>query len=82
MSTTEKSKLLSASQALESGMGAVAWATLEMFKRGGMTESDLAALQSSMNEYFAKPSNEECNTILSVLETRLREDKKSTDAWY
>jgi hypothetical protein len=67
---------------LKSGFGAVAWAVLEMLKRGGMPQSEVQAIHEKMNHYFAKPSNEECNAILKVVEDRLIEDKEPSGIWY
>jgi hypothetical protein len=67
---------------LKSGFGAVAWAVLEMFKRGGMPESEIKAIHEKMNHYFAQPSNVECNAILKVVEDRLLEDKETSGVWY
>lgn len=77
------SELKKSSMQLESGMGAVAWAVLEMFRRGGMPEIEITALHEKMNRYFMEPTNAECNAILKVVEERLREDKVSSgDRWY
>lgn len=68
---------------LKSGLGAVAWATLEMFRRGGMPEQELKRIHERMNTYFAMPSDDECNAILRVVETRLVEDKNpDSNTWY
>ena len=70
------------SRVLKGGMGAVAWAIMEMFKQAGMPREQRDALFSQMTQYFALPSDEDCNTVLRVLETRLREDKDATGIWY
>jgi hypothetical protein len=76
-------KLRKESNELKSGLGSVAWATLEMFKRGGMPDIEIIELKEKMNIYFAKPSNDECNSILKVVESRLVEDKEpGRDTWY
>lgn len=76
-------KLKSESESLKSGLGVVAWATLEMFKRGGMGEDELKQIQDKMNHYFAKPSNDVCNAVLQVVEARLVEDKEpNSGIWY
>jgi hypothetical protein len=75
-------QLLENSLALKSGMGAVAWAVLEMFRRGGMDADKVNALHADMNKFFTIPSNDECNSILKVVEERLRTDKATTDSWY
>ena len=76
-------KLKSESEELTSGLGAVAWAALEMFKRGGMPAEELKQIHEKMNQYFAKPDNEVCNAVLRVVERRLEEDKNSkTHDWY
>ena len=64
------------------GMGAVAWAVLEMFKRARLPEGEIMQLRTKMDEYFVKPSNDECNAILKVLETRLQKDKGAGNLWY
>lgn len=75
--------LLERSQALDGAMGAIAFATLEMFRRGGMPESEIEAIHSQMKHYFMKPSNSECNAIIKMVETRLRNDKEpNKDDWY
>ncbi len=76
------SELLENSQALKSGMGAVAWAVLEMFRRGGMDAAKVSALHADMNKFFTVPSNDECNSILKVVEERLRSDKTEAESWY
>jgi hypothetical protein len=76
-------QLKSESDSLKSGLGVVAWATLEMFKRGGMPAEEIKQIQDQMNRYFAKPSNDVCNAVLRVVETRLVEDKEPTsNIWY
>jgi hypothetical protein len=68
---------------LQSGLGAIAWATLEMFRRGGMAEVEVAAIKTKMDQYFAQPSNDVCNAVLKVVEARLQEDKEpATNLWY
>jgi hypothetical protein len=76
-------QLKSEADTLKSGLGAVAWATLEMFKRGGMPAEEIRQIQEKMNHYFAQPSNDVCNAVLRVVETRLVEDKEpNSDIWY
>ncbi|MBP9707350.1 MAG: hypothetical protein KBD78_06865 [Oligoflexales bacterium] len=76
-------KLLEQSQALKSGLGAVSWAVLEMFRRGGMEAAKINAIQEDMIKFFAVPDGDECNVILKVVEQRLQEDKiSSNDCWY
>ena len=70
------------SNELKSGLGAVAWATLEMFRQGGMSEDETKLIHDKMNQYFANPTNETCNVILQVVEERLQEDKKAENIWY
>ncbi len=61
----------------------MSWAVLEMFKRAGMPNSGVEMLHAKMNEYFPKPSNDECNAILKVVESRLQDDKEAdTKLWY
>lgn len=68
---------------LKSGLGSIAWATLEMFKRGGMPPEEIKQIQEKMNHYFAQPSNDECNSVLRVVEARLTEDKVANSSiWY
>ncbi len=75
--------LLDRSKELEGGMGAIAFATLEMFRRGGLPETEVKALHEKMKSHFMKPSNEECNAILKVVETRLESDKEADQGlWY
>lgn len=76
-------KLLCKSEELEGAMGAVAFATLEMFRRGGLPEDEIQAIHEKMKIYFMKPSNEECNAILKTVETRLKTDKEANrEIWY
>jgi hypothetical protein len=63
-------------------MGAIAWAVLEMFRRGGMEPSRVNAIHEEMTKYFAIPGNDDCNAILKVVEERLRSDKTGGDDWY
>lgn len=75
--------LLNQSASLEGGMGAVAFATLEMFRRAGLPEAEVEALHEKMKIYFMKPSNDECNAILKMVETRLELDKEAGgEGWY
>ena len=81
--STEFQALLSKSKELEGGMGAVAFAVLEMFRRGGMPESEVEALHSKMKTYFMVPTNAECNAILAVVLKRLASDKLAENgSWY
>lgn len=73
---------LERSRELEGGMGAVAFACLEMFRRGGMADREVELLHAKMKQYFMNPSNEECNVILRVVETRLEEEKLPGNVWY
>lgn len=76
-------QLLTKSQAMEGGMGAISFAVLEMFRRGGMDEADVKALHEKMKVHFMKPSNAECNAVLKMVETRLQMDKEpGQNAWY
>jgi hypothetical protein len=79
----QTSDLKKESMTMQGGMGAVAWAVLEMFKRGGMHAEEVKQIQQKMTHYFAIPSDEVCNAILSVVEERLAEEKEpNTDIWY
>ncbi len=83
ISSCDVNQMKSEAAKIQSGMGVVAWAVLEMFKRGGMPEKEITELHENMNRYFAKPSNDECNAILKVVETRVQEDKEpGKDIWY
>lgn len=76
-------QLLSESAKLEGAMGAIAFATLEMFRRGGLPEAEVQALHEKMKVHFMKPSNEECNAILKMVETRLKTEKETArEVWY
>ena len=76
-------QLKNESAELKSGLGSIAWATLEMFKRGGMPAEEIKQIQDKMNHYFAKPSNDVCNSVLRVVEARLAEDKEAnSNIWY
>lgn len=72
------------SQSLQGPMGAVAWGVLEMFRRGGMEPARIDTIHAEMKKYFTVPSNEECNSILKVIEERLKSEKQdaSQDQWY
>ena len=74
--------LLTKSQSMEGGMGAIAFAVLEMFRRGGMSEGEVKELHEKMKVYFMKPSNDECNAILKMVEIRLQSDKDHGQSWY
>lgn len=75
-------QLKTQSDSLKSALGVVAWATLEMFKRGGMPGEELNQIQEKMNHYFAQSSNEVCNAVLRVVEARLIEDKEpNSNIW-
>lgn len=81
--TIDVSQLKAEASSLKSGLGAVAWATLEMFRRGGLPADEVKQIQDKMNEYFAKPSNDVCNAVLRVVEARLVEDKEpNSSVWY
>ena len=74
-------RLLSQSNDLEGAMGAIAFAVLEMFRRGGMKEAEITELHEKMKKYFMVPSNADCNAICKMLETRLQSEKVN-GAWY
>ena len=75
--------ILTQSLELEGAMGAIAFATLEMFRRGGLPETEVKALHEKMKMYFMKPSNDECNAIIKMVETRLKSDKEpEREVWY
>ena len=78
--TTET--LFQESQKLKGGLGAIAWATLEMFKRGGLPQKDIDQLTENMSTYFANPTSDECNEILKVVEERLDLDQVQEGVWY
>ena len=82
ISNIDFNSLLSESREYKSALGAAAWVTLEMFKQAGMSAEQRDNLYQQMGEYFAKPSNEICNTVVKVLEQRLKEDKNSSGDWY
>jgi hypothetical protein len=76
-------EVLRDSNALDGAMGAIAFAVLEMFRRGGMDEEELNILHEKMKEYFMVATNEECNAICRMVETRLQIDKRSENGyWY
>jgi hypothetical protein len=77
------SQLKKDSSRLKNGMGVVSWAVLEMFRRAGMPTDEIEQLKKKMNTYFTRPTNDECNAILKVVEDRLQEDKEQvTSLWY
>lgn len=80
--SVKNENLLEKSQELKNGFGSIAWATLEMLKRGGMPTDKITQLKEDINKYFAAPSSEECNTILRVVEKRLSDDKQTNHTWY
>ena len=80
--TVKDKNLLEESASIKSGMGSVAWAVLEMFRRGGMPEAEVKAVHAQMDKYFPNPSNEECNTILRVVEERMEQDREEKGRWY
>jgi hypothetical protein len=82
MAKTEFEKLLEDSKELQGPMGAVAFAVLEMFRRGGLEPDYIQALHEQMKFYFVTPSNDECNVILKVVEKRLKDERQPNGAWY
>ena len=75
--------LLEDSRRMQGGLGAVAYAMLEMFRRGGLDRAAIETLHGQMEEYFAKPSNDDCNSICKMVYTRLEEDREpETGLWY
>jgi len=80
---TTYAELLQDAQKLDGALGAIAFAVLEMFRRGGMTESEVHTLHEKMKVFFRLPSNEECNAICKMVETRLQKDKRDDNGlWY
>jgi hypothetical protein len=75
-------RLLEESREFEGAMGVVAWATLEMCRQGGMPAEEREALHRSMMRYFTEPTDEVCNRILSVVETRLETHRMAEGNWY
>ena len=78
----ENDNLIRSSGSKKSGMGAVSWAVIEMFRQAGMPELEMNSIQQQMDVYFPKPSNQTCNSILKIVESRLETDKVSEDTWY
>ncbi len=78
--------MLKASREMDGGLGAVAWAVLELLRRGGMSDAELVALRVQMNTCFTVPSDETCNLVLRVIERRLVDDRinlaDSVHRWY
>ncbi|MBY0370558.1 hypothetical protein K2X33_07725 [bacterium] len=76
-------ELLKASNELDGPMGAVAFAVLEMFRRGGLPQAEVQELHEKMKLFFMRPSNAECNAILKMVETRLKTEKEpDKEIWY
>jgi hypothetical protein len=74
---------LDRSRQLSGGMGAIAFGVLEMFRLGGMDEDSIRSFHEKMQHYFMIPTNEECNAICKMVETRLAEDRrKDNNLWY
>lgn len=74
---------LERSREMEGGMGAIAFAVLEMFRLGGMDEDSIKNIHEKMQHYFMIPTNKECNAICKVVETRLAEDRRQDNSlWY
>lgn len=68
---------------MDGAMGAIAFAVLEMFRLGGMEEEDILSLHKNMELYFMNPSNEECNAICKMVESRLKADRRhDSGLWY
>lgn len=80
---TDYQDVLERSMGVEGPMGAIAFAVLEMFRRGGLEETEVEALHERMKRYFMVPSNAECNAIIRMVETRLQSEKVAEPAvWY
>ena len=74
---------LKSSWKMDGGMGAIAFAVLEMFRLGGMEEEDVLSLHKKMELHFMSPSNEECNAICKMVEARLKADRRQDNGlWY
>lgn len=69
--------LLKESQAMSGGLGALAFGVLQLMKKGGMPENELAEVRRVMNQYFQVPTDETCNLVLRVVERRLVDDRIS-----
>lgn len=67
--------MLRASEKLGGGMGALAWAVLELLKRGGVSQVELTSLQAMMSKAFTVPTDGQCNAVLRVLVERLERDR-------
>ena len=82
-SSEEFDSLLAESQSYQGGLGAVAWAVLEMLRRGRMHEQDLQKIYDQMVATFARAEDDECDLVVRVLEARLAADKDpETGRWY
>ncbi len=80
---TDFEDTLRRSQKLDGAMGAIAFAVLEMFRRGGVNETEVEALHEKMKKHFMSPTNQECNAICKMVETRLQSDKRAKNGfWY
>lgn len=82
METVNTKQLMDESHEMDNGLGAVAWATIEMLKRGGADAVKTQEVLDLMKSTFAKCSAVECNAVLMVLEMRLQHDKKGKLVWY
>lgn len=73
--TEDFDSMLRASEKLGGGLGAVAWAVLEMMRRGGASQMELSTLQATMAKTFTLPTDGQCNMVLRVLAERLERDR-------
>jgi hypothetical protein len=75
-------ELLAKSRELKGGLGAIAWATLEMLRRGGLDETEVEEVYRRIKKAFALPTNATCNAICEVVERRLHEERRPSGKWY
>lgn len=73
---------LESSRALTGGLGAVAFAILEGLRQGGAPAEVVSQTEAALNTYLARLTDEDCNTLVQVVETRIAGDKLAEGVWY
>lgn len=73
--TEDFETMMRASEKLGGGLGALAWAVLELLRRGGLSQVELTSLQATMGKAFTVPTDGQCNMVLRVVAERLDRDR-------
>ena len=75
-------EILEKAEPTKGGLGAIVFTVLEGLRRGGASAEEIAQVEELCNQYFPNLSNELCNTLCRVTESRLCSDKEREGIWY